>query len=85
MHPPHLDGALQSSHGEFLLVPLPDGRTRLEGRTCYRLQMFPQSYWTLWSDLLIHRIHERVLVHHQAAWRRKAGYQGRLSRSLSRH
>ena len=63
VHPPHLDGALQSTHGEFHLVLLPDGRTRLEGRTCYRLQMFPQSYWTLWSDLLIHRIHERVLVH----------------------
>ena len=63
VHPPHLDGALQSTHGEFTLVLLPDGRTRLEGRTWYKLQMFPQGYWTLWSDLLIHRIHERVLVH----------------------
>jgi hypothetical protein len=25
--------------------------------------MYPQQYWTLWSDLMIHRIHERVLNH----------------------
>jgi hypothetical protein len=63
VHPPHLDGALRSNRGEFLLVPLPGGRTRLEGRTWYEFQMYPQSYWSLWSDLLIHRIHERVLLH----------------------
>ncbi len=25
--------------------------------------MHPQAYWTLWSDLSIHRIHRRVLDH----------------------
>jgi hypothetical protein len=25
--------------------------------------MYPQDYWTLWSDLVIHRIHQRVLEH----------------------
>jgi uncharacterized membrane protein YhaH (DUF805 family) len=63
IHPPHLNHYLRSTHGEFELVPLSGGRTRLEGRTWYRFDMFPQSYWTLWSDLLIHRIHERVLDH----------------------
>ena len=63
IHPPHLDHYLRSTRGEFLLVSLPNGRTRLEGRTWYKFEMFPQSYWTLWSDLLIHRIHERVLTH----------------------
>ncbi|MGE3820768.1 MAG: hypothetical protein AB7I30_15250 [Isosphaeraceae bacterium] len=63
VHPPHLDGALRSKRGEFRLVGLPDGRTRLEGRTWYELDLFPQVYWTLWSDLVIHRIHERVLLH----------------------
>ena len=63
VHPPHLDGALRSNRGEFLLIPLPGGRTRLEGRTWYEFEMFPQGYWTLWSDLVIHRIHERVLLH----------------------
>jgi len=63
VHPPHLDGALRSRRGEFRLIELPAGRTRLEGRTWYEFEMYPQSYWTLWSDLLIHRIHRRVLQH----------------------
>lgn len=63
IHPPHLDGALQSNRGEFRLIALPGGRTRLEGSTWYEITMFPQSYWTLWSHDLIHRIHLRVLNH----------------------
>ncbi len=63
VHPPHLDGYLRSNRGEFRLIALPDGRTRLEGRTWYEFEMFPQSYWTLWSDMFIRRIHERVLLH----------------------
>jgi hypothetical protein len=49
VHPPHLHGYLRSNRGEFRLVPLPGGRTRLEGRTWYEFDMFPQSYRTLWS------------------------------------
>jgi uncharacterized membrane protein YhaH (DUF805 family) len=63
VRPPHLDHFLRSTHGEFLLVPLDGGRTRLEGRTWYRFDMFPASYWSLWSDFFIRRIHERVLEH----------------------
>jgi len=63
IHPPHLDGFLRSTRGEFRLVALPQARTRLEGRTWYRSEMFPQWYWSGWTDLLIHRIHERVLDH----------------------
>jgi uncharacterized membrane protein YhaH (DUF805 family) len=63
VHPPHLEHHLSSRRGEFLLIALPDGRTRLEGRTWYTFEMFPQGYWTLWSDALIHRIHVRVLEH----------------------
>ncbi len=63
VHPPHLDRYLRSTHGEFRLISLSTNRTRLEGRTWYRFDMFPQGYWTLWSDFLIHRIHERVLTH----------------------
>lgn len=65
VHAPHLDGFLTSTQGEFRLVALDGGRTRLEGRTWYRNEMYPQWYWPLWSDLLIHRIHERVLLHIQ--------------------
>jgi hypothetical protein len=63
----HLDGYLQVRSGEFLLRPLPGGRTRLEGRTRYEMRVFPAAYWGLWSDALIHAIHARVLDHIQAA------------------
>jgi uncharacterized membrane protein YhaH (DUF805 family) len=63
LHPPHLDGAMRSHRGEFRLVALPGGRTRLEGSTWYELDLGPQAYWSIWSDLIVHRIHLRVLEH----------------------
>lgn len=63
VEPAHLTETLRSERGEFRLVRLPDGGTRLEGSTWYRLEMAPQPYWTLWSDAIIHRIHRRVLRH----------------------
>jgi uncharacterized membrane protein YhaH (DUF805 family) len=66
VHAPHLLDGLRSRRGEFRLLPLAGGRTRLEGRTWYELDMAPQPYWTLWSDALIHAIHGRVLAHIKA-------------------
>ena len=63
LHPPHLDGFLVSERGQFLLAPLTDGRTRLEGTTWYRHHMWPASYWQIWADLIVHQIHVRVLRH----------------------
>lgn len=63
VHPPHLDGYFRSQRGEFKLVDLGDGRTRLEGRTWYEIDIAPQSYWSLWGDTIIHRIHLHVLEH----------------------
>ena len=63
VHAQHLLDTLQSRRGEFRLIPLPNGRTRLEGRTFYQLAMEPQNYWAFFSDLFIHRIHRRVLAH----------------------
>jgi len=60
---PHLHGFLVSQGGQFLLTPLPGGRTRLEGTTWYRHTMWPATYWRLWSDEIIHEIHMRVLRH----------------------
>ena len=65
VHPPHLDSSFRSTHGEFRLIELPGGHTRLEGRTWYQIDMGPIAYWTLWTDALIHRIHLRVLEHIQ--------------------
>jgi uncharacterized membrane protein YhaH (DUF805 family) len=69
--PPHLHGFLVSRQGEFRLEPVdPAGssdsshaRTRLSGTTWYTNRMWPQWYWSLWSDSLIHSIHRRVLEH----------------------
>jgi len=63
VHPPHLDNFLVSRRGQFLLEPLPDGRTRLEGTTWYQHGLWPATYWSWWSKAIIHRIHERVLDH----------------------
>jgi hypothetical protein len=63
IHPPHLDDAFRSTRGEFVLVPLEGGGTRLIGRTWYTLDIRPHAYWTIWTDWLVHRIHVRVLRH----------------------
>jgi len=63
VNPPHLDGYFRATHGEFRLSPLPGGRTRLEGRTRYVVDMFPQRYWTLLAGRIVAAIHERVLRH----------------------
>ncbi|MET0151775.1 MAG: DUF805 domain-containing protein [Candidatus Binatia bacterium] len=60
---PHLVDGLRSERGEFRLLRTRPGRTRLEGSTWYRNNLFPQLYWNVWSDALIHRIHRRVLEH----------------------
>lgn len=63
VEPPHLHGYLVSEGGQFLLTPLPDGGTLLEGTTWYRHGLWPAAYWRVWSDAIIHRIHLRVLNH----------------------
>lgn len=66
IHPPHLHGFLVSNGGQFLLTPLPNGGTRLEGATWYHHGLWPAAYWRLWSDPIIHQIHMRVLTHIRA-------------------
>ncbi|MBT3470781.1 MAG: hypothetical protein HOD72_13545 [Opitutae bacterium] len=63
VHPPHLERSFRAEEGQFLLEPLPLGRTRLHGTTWYHNNLWPSSYWKLWSDFIIHRIHLRVLNH----------------------
>ena len=54
-----------ATHGEFRLTPLPGGRTRLEGRTTYVVDMFPQAYWAVPARAIVTAIHSRVLHHIQ--------------------
>lgn len=60
---PHIDNYLVSKGGQFELIELPNGRTRLEGTTWYYHRIWPYTYWQVWSDAIIHRIHARVLRH----------------------
>ncbi len=60
---PHLDGYFRSVKGEFRLVPLGDGKTRLEGRTWYEMDIQPGWYWQIYGRWFIHKIHLRVLDH----------------------
>lgn len=66
LSPPHLEGYLSPRAGEFRLVELPNGATRLEGSTWYEQGLRPEGYWVWFSDYLIGRIHMRVLEHIKA-------------------
>jgi uncharacterized membrane protein YhaH (DUF805 family) len=60
---PHLNGYFLSREGELKLTALPGGKTLLEGTTWYTDDVWPSEYWQLWSDMIIHHIHLRVLNH----------------------
>jgi hypothetical protein len=63
LHPNHLHGYFVSKKGQFKLTKLPNGNTLLEGTTWYYNKIKPTIYWNLWSDNIIHKIHDRVLTH----------------------
>lgn len=60
---PHLHDYFVSKRGQFKLIPLKNGQTRLEGTTWYYHNIKPDIYWRLWSNFIIHSIHRRVLDH----------------------
>jgi hypothetical protein len=60
---PHLHDYFVSKQGQFKLSRLPNGKTLLEGTTWYYHNIKPAVYWQLWSNYIIHKIHNRVLMH----------------------
>lgn len=70
--PPHLHGYLESKAGQFRLEALPGGKTLLEGTTWYKHGLEPAQYWRIWSDMMIHKIHMRVLEHIKTETEREA-------------
>lgn len=62
IHPPHLDGFLVSKQGEYRLMLLASGGTRLEATTWYQHHLWPAAYWRVWSDFIIHKVHGMVLL-----------------------
>lgn len=63
IRPPHLNGYFKSYKGQFKLTKITNEQTELEGTTWYKVDIYPQFYWKIWSDEIIHRIHNRVLNH----------------------
>jgi uncharacterized membrane protein YhaH (DUF805 family) len=61
VYAPHINGYFSSSRGEFRLIPIAGGHTRLEGHTWYSVAVYPQGYWRATSEVLLHQIHLRVL------------------------
>jgi hypothetical protein len=66
IYPKHLTGYFRSAEGEFALSPLAGGRTLVVGTSWYRHGLWPAEYWRLWSDLVVHHVHRRVLEHIRA-------------------
>jgi hypothetical protein len=63
IHPTHLHGYWVSKQGQFKLTALPNGHTLLEGTTWFVNKIKPDFYWTIWSDYIVRKIHQRVLEH----------------------
>lgn len=60
---PHLHDYFVSKKGQFKLITLKNGKTKLEGTTWYYHNIYPEFYWRPWSNYIIHQIHNRVLNH----------------------
>lgn len=60
---PHLHDYFVSKQGQFKLIDLGNGKTRLEGTTWYYHDIKPAFYWRIWSNYIVHKIHQRVLAH----------------------
>ena len=54
------DRDFRPERADFVLTPLPNGGTRLEGTTTYQNKMWPGQYWRLYTDSVVHTIHRRV-------------------------
>ena len=60
---PHLHDFFVSKKGQFKLTETSKSTTILEGTTWYYHNIKPALYWKIWSDMIVHKIHLRVLNH----------------------
>ena len=63
IHPKHLHGYFVSEKGQFKLIKISNNKTLLIGTTWYHNKIKPELYWSIWSEYIIHKIHNRVLSH----------------------
>jgi len=57
------DHDFRPERADFVLTPLPNGGTRLEGISTYQNKMWPGEYWRVYTDSIVHSIHNRVFTH----------------------
>ena len=60
---PHLHDYFVSKKGEFRLIKKDQNTTELIGTTWYTHKIYPEFYWRIWSNTIVHQIHNRVLNH----------------------
>lgn len=63
INPAHLHEYFVSQKGQFKLIKISENKTLLEGTTWYYNKIQPEGYWQVWSKYIIHKIHNRVLLH----------------------
>ncbi|MBI1333318.1 MAG: hypothetical protein GC165_10615 [Armatimonadetes bacterium] len=61
VHAPHEHGYFDVEWGEFQLIDLGNGRTRLIGTSRYRYNLFPAWYWGLINNTVVEQVHRRVM------------------------
>jgi hypothetical protein len=61
--PKHVHGYYIGRAGQFEMTPLAEGKTLVTGTSWYQHGLWPAGYWRLWSDLVVHHVHRRVLTH----------------------
>jgi hypothetical protein len=59
----HLHNTYQGLEGGFRLVRQPNGDTLLIGESRYLLSIAPNFYWNLWTEYIVHQVHQRILEH----------------------
>jgi hypothetical protein len=60
VHADHMSGYYECQTGQFELVPLADGRTKIIGTSHYRHKFGPALYWNLWTNLIVREVHHSV-------------------------
>ncbi len=60
---PEVIGHLTLEKGQFLLTDNHDGTTTVTGTSWYKLNVYPVSYYDLWTQDVIRHVHLRVMRH----------------------
>ena len=57
----HLKGYYLCRRGEFDLIPMGKGRTKLVGTSWYANRIAPDIYWAFWTQTIVEQVHVRVM------------------------